>query len=1054
MGYHPALMGVSLPPNTIFARDYRILRPLNEGGMGAVYVVEQLSTGSQRALKLMHPEFVSDARSRQRFEQEARVGARIESEHVVQVLAAGVDDATGYPYIVMELLKGEDLAAALHRRGALTPAEVGHIYAQLCHALAAAHASGVVHRDLKPENIFLAASHREGAAFIVKVLDFGIAKVFADVKSSSTAAIGTPLWMAPEQTTPNAHIGPQTDVWALGLIAFRMLTGRLYWVSGNTEDANTASLMREILFEPVIPASQRAAQIGVAHLLPPGFDAWFHRCVNRDVPPRFAHAGEVRAALAQILSGHVTASAQGTQMMPGVATTPAPLGTPQHTPAQPPLPPPPVHTMPQPPLTQQATTAAVSSFAAAPERPSGVPPRPGLVPLGSAVTPPGVQQQSQPKKKGAPVALLAVAGGGLVVVALATFGLSKMKSARDRSACEKNTPTASESDAKDTAAACERACSNKGGEACVNHGELVDRFKIGEGHAEVARLAFEKACDGGEMRGCRRAAARAERTDVRKAAKLYANACDKGDMPSCTGLGALHELGVGVSRDRARAVTLYDKACQEGDALGCAYHAFMLGAGRGVKQDEAKAGELVKSAVIGLGTACDRGEAKECVALAALLDKKEEARAVKLEQQACDQGEPVGCTNLGVRTLLGLGVTADAKKAAALFKQGCDGGDPSACTDLGLLDAKVYFGVRRGVRGASTFKLGCEGIYGVGCAGWGMLIPTPADHPADLPAAVSLSTKACDGGELVACVNLGAFHQYGVGTPKNREKASELFKKACDAGDAGGCGELGSMYSTGRGVPLDGKRAMDLFQQACDWGERDACTVIGDLKIAGLGVPKAPEEGVGIYKTYCDKYNLAMACNAFAVAQVQGKGVKRDPAAAVAMLREVCDGKKDRPYPTACVTLGSVLESGLIGQKDYAGAAKLYQGVCDAGSITGCTALAKLLAKGLGVPKDQPKARSLVESGCKAGDAGACDALGLFHAMGEAGLPANGAEAIKYLQLACDDASWGSCTNIGLLYLLGIAGTPRDPAKAAEYLKLACSRGDEGACQKVKENRM
>src|SRR5262245_28276486 len=149
-------MGISIANGSVFAKDYRVLQPLNEGGMGAVYVVEQQSTGSQRALKLMHPQFVQDPRSRQRFEQEARVGARIESEHVVQVLAAGVDDATGYPYIVMELLKGEDLSTMLQRRGAIPPSEVGQIFAQLCHALAAAHAAGVVHRDLKPENIFLA----------------------------------------------------------------------------------------------------------------------------------------------------------------------------------------------------------------------------------------------------------------------------------------------------------------------------------------------------------------------------------------------------------------------------------------------------------------------------------------------------------------------------------------------------------------------------------------------------------------------------------------------------------------------------------------------------------------------------------------------------------------------------------------------------------------------------------------------------------------------------------------------------------------------------------
>src|SRR4051794_30093587 len=154
----------SLAPGAVFARDYVIVRPLSEGGMGALYVVQQISTGSPRALKLMHPQLVREPRLRQRFEQEARVGARIESEHVVQVLGAGVDEATGMPFLVMELLGGQDLSRAIELRGPLPPAEVRDVFAQFTHAIAAAHRVGIVHRDLKPENIFLAVSHREGVA--------------------------------------------------------------------------------------------------------------------------------------------------------------------------------------------------------------------------------------------------------------------------------------------------------------------------------------------------------------------------------------------------------------------------------------------------------------------------------------------------------------------------------------------------------------------------------------------------------------------------------------------------------------------------------------------------------------------------------------------------------------------------------------------------------------------------------------------------------------------------------------------------------------------------
>ncbi|MEI9951724.1 MAG: AgmX/PglI C-terminal domain-containing protein [Pseudomonadota bacterium] len=295
-----------LVAGSTFASDFRILRPLSQGGMGALYVVEQLSTGKQRALKLMHPQLVSQAALRKRFEQEARIGARIESDHVVEVIGAGVDEGTGMPWLAMELLQGEDLESYAAKRGALPVPEVLAIFDQLCHALGAAHAQGIVHRDLKPANLFLAVARRRGAPFMVKVLDFGIAKVLAEAKTL-TSAIGTPLWMAPEQAEAGHAIAPMTDVWALGLIAFNLLTGGMYW-KGAAEGASTFALMREILFEPLVPATVRAAELGVA--LPDGFDAWFARCVVRAAGERYRDASAAFAALQPMLQPAVATLSQ------------------------------------------------------------------------------------------------------------------------------------------------------------------------------------------------------------------------------------------------------------------------------------------------------------------------------------------------------------------------------------------------------------------------------------------------------------------------------------------------------------------------------------------------------------------------------------------------------------------------------------------------------------------------------------------------------------------------------------------------------------------------
>ncbi len=380
-----------LEPGSIFARDFRIVRVVAQGGMGAVYEAEQLDDRRRVALKLMHPSQVSDPKLRKRFAQEARVGAWIGSEHIVEVFRAGVDESTHYPWLAMELLQGETLATRIGRylpAQGLPHDEAWRVLSQLCRALVAAHDKGVVHRDLKPENVFLTTAPRAEAPFTVKVLDFGIAKRLSatDRAQNRTTAIGTPLWMAPEQNE-DTELTPAADVWAFGLLFFRMFTGRFYWLSANEPELNLGWLYSELVTEALPPATHRADTLGCMHLLPAHVDAWFSRCLARDPKARFANAREMTEALASIAPATFAPFSRGSMPPQRMSSPPEPAAPPRPSPA-PSQAPAPTVMMAAPPMPLSATVAMASppAMMGAPvARPSPAKSRTAMVFAGLAV---------------------------------------------------------------------------------------------------------------------------------------------------------------------------------------------------------------------------------------------------------------------------------------------------------------------------------------------------------------------------------------------------------------------------------------------------------------------------------------------------------------------------------------------------------------------------------------------------------------------------------------------------------------------------------------------
>ncbi len=224
--------GQSLLGATI-AGKYRIERMLGSGSMGVVCEARHVEIGKRVAIKLIESSLAQEGEVAGRFRREARAASLIESEHVVQVFDVGVDDAVGL-YMVMELLKGEDLCTRLERDEMLDIETSVRIAHQIARALTKAHAAGVVHRDLKPANIFLV--ERDDGSIFVKVLDFGISKILereslarsgALKLTRAGTAVGTPQYTSPEQAQGLESVDHRTDVWSLGVLLYEMISGKM-----------------------------------------------------------------------------------------------------------------------------------------------------------------------------------------------------------------------------------------------------------------------------------------------------------------------------------------------------------------------------------------------------------------------------------------------------------------------------------------------------------------------------------------------------------------------------------------------------------------------------------------------------------------------------------------------------------------------------------------------------------------------------------------------------------------------------------------------------------
>ncbi len=273
----------------ILAGKFRIERVLGKGAMGVVVAATHIQLDERVALKFLLPEALENSDAVARFAREARAAVKIKSEHVARVSDVGTLD-NGSPYMVMEYLQGRDLAEWMRERGPLEIPEAIEFLLQACEALAEAHALGIVHRDLKPANLFV--TMRADGTPCIKVLDFGISKFTAsgaselDMTKTSTV-MGSPLYMSPEQLSSTRGVDARADIWAIGVILFELVSGRVPF-----EAESMPALCRKVVEDP--PPSLRELRGDVPEELEP----IVLRCLAKDRAQRFANVAELASALA------------------------------------------------------------------------------------------------------------------------------------------------------------------------------------------------------------------------------------------------------------------------------------------------------------------------------------------------------------------------------------------------------------------------------------------------------------------------------------------------------------------------------------------------------------------------------------------------------------------------------------------------------------------------------------------------------------------------------------------------------------------------------------
>jgi serine/threonine protein kinase len=771
---------------------YELVRPIGRGAMGEVWRARHRYTQADCAIKTLHPQLVTSQRVADLFVQEAHVGARLaQHPNIVHVQDAGHDTESGLPFLVMELLEGETLEERRRREGPL-PWELARVlFEQLGDAVQSAHDAQVVHRDLKPGNLFLTRD-RKGAP-LLKVLDFGIARVLEQDAARTATQVGTPAYAAPEQLGPTyrtmaerqgvtiaKQVSPATDIWALGLVAYDLLTGAEPGTFWGVQ--TSAELPVRIALDDAPRPSVPAAEVGVS--LPHGFDEWFAHCAARDTRQRYAAFDEAARALVMLLGGpaSIHTARSGAFVSAGPISS---LSVPRS-----------VETRFEVATLVPSNKSDKAPSAAATLR-SEITRRPGdTASSSSGKTPevateafiasyhPGALSGAASTTGGTAASIAAsgatvrprrrlVAGGASLVLVLVAAGMGSLWY-RQR---------AQDGAARAAAAAARTAARDKAArEAAAAQGRAEQREA-----EERSRAALPLP---GEP---------VDRTLLEKTQSAFRLACDQGNVDGCAGLAYSKLYGIGVPADAKAALAELDTACQHGSSRACA-----------------TSGELRINGLYGVS--------KDSALAESLLD-----RAVGSFRQQCDANVATACAGLGYLTAMGLGVTEDAARAAALFGKACDGGAAAGCARLGHA-YRAGEGVSKDRKAAvELLQKACDAKNARGCAELGAMLARGQGIAKDARRAAELAQKGCDGDSMLGCSVLGDAYLSGAGVAKSAKSAAELFDRACHSSVEPvwtACASLAALYEAGLGVQQSVAQAKKAWDRACQGGVPTACASV------------------------------------------------------------------------------------------------------------------------------------------------------------------------------------------------------------------------------------